>query len=204
MSTLRERRRQLLRDEIMEAARSLVAERGFHAMSMDDLAARVGVSKPTLYSQFPTKEDLLVEASREALEGLLLLAESQPLLTPLQRLCAMLESIVQIQATAQDAVGQIWMPDLLSVLRANPETDALIGQIDAVVTRLIQQAIFTGEIDPSFDSPTIARAFYGLLCAPMLGDHSHSGLPDPEGMVMTIVTLFRRGVEALPTDRETA
>ena len=30
-------------------------------MSMDELAARVGISKPTLYSIFPTKEDLLVE-----------------------------------------------------------------------------------------------------------------------------------------------
>jgi AcrR family transcriptional regulator len=46
---LRERRRQLLRDEILQAAAALLNEKGYAAMSMDELAGRAGISKPTLY-----------------------------------------------------------------------------------------------------------------------------------------------------------
>ena len=51
--SLRERRRQLLYDEILTAVGELLGEKGYSAMSMDELAARVGISKPTLYSIFP-------------------------------------------------------------------------------------------------------------------------------------------------------
>jgi AcrR family transcriptional regulator len=53
--TLRERQKQALREEIMNAAQELVAEKGYGAMSMDELAARVGISKPTLYAHFANK-----------------------------------------------------------------------------------------------------------------------------------------------------
>jgi AcrR family transcriptional regulator len=65
--SLRERRRQMLREEILEATHQLLTERGYAAMSMDDLAARVGVSKPTLYNQFPTKEDLIAATKGRSL-----------------------------------------------------------------------------------------------------------------------------------------
>jgi AcrR family transcriptional regulator len=44
---------------IREAAVSLIARRGYEAMSMRQLAAEVGVQAAALYRYFPTKEDLL-------------------------------------------------------------------------------------------------------------------------------------------------
>lgn len=49
----RQRRRQLL-----QAARGVFVEMGFHAASMDDIAARAGVTKPVLYQHFGSKRDL--------------------------------------------------------------------------------------------------------------------------------------------------
>lgn len=51
-----QRRRQLL-----DTACDVFAERGFHATSMDDVAARAGVTKPVLYQHFPSKRALFVE-----------------------------------------------------------------------------------------------------------------------------------------------
>ncbi len=48
-----ERRRQLL-----DTARSLFAERGFHTTSMNDIAEAAGVTKPVLYQHFTSKRDL--------------------------------------------------------------------------------------------------------------------------------------------------
>jgi AcrR family transcriptional regulator len=44
--------------EIVDAALSVFAERGFAAAKLDDIAARAGVSKGALYLYFATKEDI--------------------------------------------------------------------------------------------------------------------------------------------------
>lgn len=59
-ASLRELQRQLREELILAAAHELLAEQGYADMSMDDLAARVGVSKATLYQHFPSKEELAV------------------------------------------------------------------------------------------------------------------------------------------------
>jgi len=53
-----------IRARIMSACRELSQARGFHSMSMDDLAARAGVSKRTVYRYFPGKE-AVIEATME-------------------------------------------------------------------------------------------------------------------------------------------
>jgi AcrR family transcriptional regulator len=51
-----QRRRQLL-----DVACGVFAARGFHATSMDDVAAAAGVTKPVLYQHFPSKRALFIE-----------------------------------------------------------------------------------------------------------------------------------------------
>lgn len=62
----RERRRQLL-----DVARDVFAERGFHATSMDDVAEAAGVTKPVLYQHFDNKRALYVELLEDVGRGLL-------------------------------------------------------------------------------------------------------------------------------------
>jgi len=50
------------RRAILEAAMELLFDRGLHAMSMDDVAKRAGVSKATIYRWWPSKELLAVDA----------------------------------------------------------------------------------------------------------------------------------------------
>lgn len=52
--------RELRRRQLLELATELFAERGFAAASMDELAARAGVSKPVIYGLFGSKEGLLI------------------------------------------------------------------------------------------------------------------------------------------------
>jgi AcrR family transcriptional regulator len=47
---------------ILEAARGELAARGYARMSVDAVAARAGVSKPTVYLRHPTKADLATAA----------------------------------------------------------------------------------------------------------------------------------------------
>jgi AcrR family transcriptional regulator len=53
--------------EIVDAALEVFAERGFSAARLDDVAARAGISKGTLYLYFPSKEELFKAVVRQAL-----------------------------------------------------------------------------------------------------------------------------------------
>ena len=49
------------REQILQAAAQLFAERGFHGVAIDDIGAAVGVSGPALYRHFAGKEAMLAE-----------------------------------------------------------------------------------------------------------------------------------------------
>jgi len=55
---VRQRRKQERPAELIAAALELFVERGFTATKLDDVAARAGVSKGTLYLYFASKEEL--------------------------------------------------------------------------------------------------------------------------------------------------
>lgn len=56
--TRRERQKQAHRREILDAALVLFSERGFHAVSMQQVAERADFSIGTLYNYFENKEDI--------------------------------------------------------------------------------------------------------------------------------------------------
>jgi AcrR family transcriptional regulator len=56
--------------QMLDAARRLFAERGYAAVTMDDVAAAVGVTKPLLYTYFGNKERLYVACMEPAGEAL--------------------------------------------------------------------------------------------------------------------------------------
>ena len=49
------------REEILDAAARLFAERGYHGVSIDDIGAAVGMSGPGIYRHFAGKEDVLAQ-----------------------------------------------------------------------------------------------------------------------------------------------
>ena len=72
-ATERTRQKAARRRQLLAAAARLFAERGFHAVSIEELGAAVGVSGPAVYRHFAGKEsilgDLLVGVSRRLLDG---------------------------------------------------------------------------------------------------------------------------------------
>jgi AcrR family transcriptional regulator len=60
-------RHEVLRAGILTAAADLFREKGYRAATLDDIARRVGVSKPTLYGYFRSKEELLAAIFHRAM-----------------------------------------------------------------------------------------------------------------------------------------
>ena len=57
------------RNELARQAARLFAENGFHGTSMEDVAAAIGVQKPSLYEYVSSKQDLLAETMRDGAQA---------------------------------------------------------------------------------------------------------------------------------------
>lgn len=86
------------RDAVLRAAVQMFNERGFHQTSLDDVAASLGISKPTIYHYLGNKDQVLLECVKIGL-GQIIAAAAQVRLhsgTGADRLMAFLECYAQI------------------------------------------------------------------------------------------------------------
>jgi TetR/AcrR family transcriptional regulator, cholesterol catabolism regulator len=89
------------RREIVRTAADLFERSGYAATTMDDIAAAVGLAKPTLYHYFTSKDRILV-AIYEEYSGLLLERHEQRLhvgLSPEQMLLEVMADILELMET---------------------------------------------------------------------------------------------------------
>lgn len=202
-TTLRERRRQMLRDEILAATQQLIAERGFAALAMDELAARVGISKPTLYNQFPTREDLLAAMIARLIRDLFAAAAiGEPTdRSPLQQLCDLLHASIEFQIRHQAAAFQLWLPEVAELLEKHPHSRDELLRAQARVWRLAEAAIAHGEVAADLQPVDIIRTFSSLLCFPFVGGRNLPPASNPTETADLVVRIFRQGLQ-MPLSEE--
>jgi AcrR family transcriptional regulator len=96
-SRVTEKRRRR-RGQILHAALDAVREHGYHATTLEQIAARLGVAKTALYHYFPDKEAILYACHRESLAELeRLTAEVQRAdVRPAERLAALIREHVRV------------------------------------------------------------------------------------------------------------
>ena len=77
--SLQERKQELVRAELFNAAWQLFGERGYEATTVAQIAAAAGVSRRTFFRYYASKEDVLVETTGELAEAMLAAMAERPL-----------------------------------------------------------------------------------------------------------------------------
>lgn len=78
VASLRDRQRAQIRAEIRRAAFRLFTERGYDAVTTEEIAAAAGVSPRTFFRHVPTKEELLLAPVRHGGAAIVNLLEARP------------------------------------------------------------------------------------------------------------------------------
>jgi AcrR family transcriptional regulator len=108
---LRERKKRETRAAISRVATELFYERGFDAVTVDEVARAAGVSKMTVFNYFSRKEDLLFDRELEGIELLRSVLENRGpkgTLTALRDEIARLVAAESVFTKFQPAVLEFW------------------------------------------------------------------------------------------------
>ncbi|MEV5751793.1 TetR/AcrR family transcriptional regulator [Actinoallomurus sp. NPDC052308] len=106
------------REEIVDAALELIAERGYRRASLAQVAARVGITAQGLLHYFPTKDDLLVAVLAERARREEVLAAASPEVRP--DVDSLLRWLTQV---LQRNTGEPRLTQLHTVLSADSLTE---------------------------------------------------------------------------------
>ena len=158
----RQKERSLKRHAVLQAAVRMFNERGFHATSLDEVAASLGVTKPVIYHYLGNKDQVLFECVRLGLTQIreaAVAARGQEG-TGLDRLKAFLRRYAEIN---MDDFGRcvIRTGDETLSPESRREFRALKGEID----REMREVIAEGVADGSIHAPDVRLTAFTLAGA---------------------------------------
>jgi AcrR family transcriptional regulator len=197
------RRKEARPDEILAAALASFAERGFAATRLEDVAARAGISKGTLYLYFHGKEELFEAVVRATLVPNLerLEALSGTFEGPSEHLLERL--LLTVAGVVDSRTGAI--PKLVIAEAGNfPELarfylDEVVRRALRLIGTILRRGIGRGEFRPVDVDHAVFCVIAPMLLAALwknsLEPHDHAPLDAP-ALARVHLDLLLRGLEA--------
>ena len=184
-------------DAIIKVVNQLLAEKGFEAMTVDEVAANVGIAKASLYKHFSSKEDLAAAA----------------MVGVMQRAQAFLDTLSP-DTSARDKLRTVvrWTMGL----KLNGEMPSLPSQNSSLRTTLmankaymdglmdvsdrlgawIEQAQAEGAINPKLPAIAVLYTLYARACDPVLEFLKMGGLYENDQIIELVLSTCFEGLNA--------
>lgn len=181
-------------DAIVSSVNRLLAEKGFEAMTVDEVAADVGIAKASLYKHFPSKEELAAAAMVRVLDRALAFLDQETAnttATPIEHLKAVARWTMEVQLAGEMPS----LPSQSSTLRtALMEHRGYLDRLMTVSDRLgawITAAQSAGQINPNYPPEAVLYTLYARACDPVLGYLKAGGsLSDEQVIEIVLATCF--------------
>jgi AcrR family transcriptional regulator len=159
-------------DAIVSSVNRLLAEKGFDAMTVDDVAADVGIAKASLYKHFVSKEELAAAAMIRVLDytlAFIATLEAKPEVAAIDQLKAVARWTMKVQLAGEMPSLPAQNSALRVVLTANkPYIDRLI-QVSGKLGAWIMAAQASGQLDRKLPPEVVLYTLFARACDPVLG-----------------------------------
>jgi TetR/AcrR family transcriptional regulator, regulator of autoinduction and epiphytic fitness len=166
-------RQQVLRvreDAIVSSVNRLLAEKGFDLMTVDEVAADVGIAKASLYKHFPSKEALAAAAMVRVLERALEVIERQAErddATPADRLREVTRWALERQLAGEMPSLPSQNSSLRAELMGHKVYLDLLMQVSDRLGAWIVEAQAQGLIDRSLPPELVLYTLFARACDPV-------------------------------------
>jgi len=200
-----QRRKDARPQEILDAALSLFAEKGFAATRMDDIASRAGVTKGTIYLYFQSKEEVFKSLVRESIGTTLSsVIENAGAFEGSAR--ALLKLVLRTVGRFMLTSDRIVLPKIVLAEAGNfPELvrfyrseiiEKGLALLSSVFARGIASGEFRSDVKPEHAArlaiaPVLLAALWRTTFAPLEAEPY-----DLEGLIEAHLAVFLKGLEA--------
>lgn len=172
-------------DAIIATVNRLLAEKGFDAMTVDEVAAAVGIAKASLYKHFASKEALaaaaMVRVMRRAQAYIRTIADAD---APLAKIRAMARWTMEVQLAGDMPSLPSHNSSLRATLMDNKDYIDGLMDISDVLGGWIEAAQKNGTLNPQLPAIAVLYTMYARACDPVLeflkmgGQHSDAEIVD--------------------------
>ncbi len=190
-------RQQVLRARegaILASVNRLLAEKGFDAMTIDEVAADVGIAKASLYKHFASKEALAAAAMVDVLDRTLAFLagiQADTRASALERLRAAAKWTMRVQLAGEMPSLPAQNSALRSALIADRAYMDKLMALSEVLGGWIVEAQKAGQLNRTLPAEVILYTLFARACDPVLGLLKSSGnYPDERIVEMLMSTCF--------------
>ena len=154
---------------IIQSVNRLLAEKGFDAMTVDEVAAEVGIAKASLYKHFTSKEELacaaMVTAMRRAQE---VIQSTDASLAPLEKLKFVTRwtMTLKLQGLMPSLPSQ--NSSLRSTLMASKDYMDGLMEVSDALGGWIEEAQAQGQINKALPAVAVLYTLFARACDPVL------------------------------------
>lgn len=166
--SLKERQREEREELILQAAADLLTEQGYHETSIDQIAARVGIAKGTVYLHFSSKEELVIALLKRGMREFVRAIEDTLAGegSPSEKLRTIIEHVYRGLSGRQELhmTTILQSPELRRQLADRRE--ALVEQWQGPmrqIAALIDEGKAAGEFDATVPTPVMVLIFTSVL-----------------------------------------
>jgi len=195
--SFKEQMLQAREDAIIRTVNGLLAQKGFEAMTVDEVAASVGIAKASLYKHFPSKEDLaaaaMVRVMRRAQDFIATLRADAD---PLQNLRAVVRWTMQLKLAGEMPSLPSQNSTLRATLMGNRDYMDGLMEVSDVLGAWIESAQASGALDKTLPSIAILYTLYARACDPVLEFLKMGGQYDDAQIVELVMSTCFDGINA--------
>ena len=201
--SFREQVLQAREDAIVSSVNRLLAEKGFDMMTVDEVAADVGIAKASLYKHFTSKEELAAAAMIRVLERALAhihRLEADPRDADPAHALSQLQAVARWTMEVQLAGEMPSLPAQNSTLRsalvANKAYLNRLMEVSDKLGRWIEQARLRGDLNPALPPEMVLYTLFARACDPVLGLLKAGGQYSDEQIIDLLLTSCFSGLRA--------
>jgi len=195
--SFKEQMLQAREDAIIRVVNSLLAEKGFEAMTVDEVAANVGIAKASLYKHFSSKEDLAAAAMVRVMRRAQDYLESLPAeATPLDNLRAVVRWTMELKLAGEMPSLPSQNSTLRATLMANKDYMDGLMEVSDRLGAWIEAAQAQGTINPALPAIAVLYTLYARACDPVLEFLKMGDLHDDAQIVDLVMSTCFEGLNA--------
>ncbi|MEO7106999.1 MAG: helix-turn-helix domain-containing protein [Rhodoferax sp.] len=172
-------------DAIIRVVNRLLAEKGFDAMTVDEVAASVGIAKASLYKHFPSKEDLAAAAMVYVMRRAQNYLKDLPAdASPLEKLRTVVRWTMELKLVGEMPSLPSQNSSLRATLMANADYMNGLIEVSDQLGEWIVAAQEQGSINQKLPAIAILYTLYARACDPVLeflkmgGQHTDAEIID--------------------------